>query len=351
MAKLSTRRYKRAAASKKNKKIQEHEFQEIYKQREAGLTWREISFKLEKKVETLKKAVRQRSKIANLPPKPKLFVSIIKGRVGMFLKRVIRQNNHSSLRKLSSLILKEFALVVSYNTIGRYLRRQGYQHKLSIRKPLISTVNRQKRLEFAEKFVSKSARFWSKVIWSDETSVQIFPKTRQRILIHPSSTAEKIYTPSTKSSVNIMFWGAFGKKGAGPLTVVRDKINSDEYKKILGENLLPYLKGLNYKYLFMHDNAPIHVSGSTKAYMLQNKIPILEWPPQSPDLNPIENIWAIIKADLNSYACSAKNGNALIQRVEEAWLKIDKCVWKNLIASMPKRMEAVINAKGGPTKY
>ena len=105
------------------------------------------------------------------------------------------------------------------------------------------------------------------------------------------------------------------------------------------------------KYIFQHDNDPKHRAKSIQDWIANQHFEVLEWPPQSPDLNPIEHIWCHLKRRLNSYDSAPKGILALWERVETEWNKIgsDLCVY--LIESMHRRVEAVLRAKGGWTKY
>ena len=77
----------------------------------------------------------------------------------------------------------------------------------------------------------------------------------------------------------------------------------------------------------------------------------MEWPAQSPDLNPIEHLWEHLKRQLRKYSEPPKGVWELWERTKEEWEKITPEVCQNLIESMPRRVEAVIKAKGGHTKY
>ena len=82
-----------------------------------------------------------------------------------------------------------------------------------------------------------------------------------------------------------------------------------------------------------------------------HQVELLQWPPQLPDLNPIEHLWEHLKRQLNKYETEAISMHQLWERVAIEWENIQPEVCINLIKSMPKRVSAVIKAKGGHTKY
>ena len=85
--------------------------------------------------------------------------------------------------------------------------------------------------------------------------------------------------------------------------------------------------------------------------MEENNTMLLDWPPQFPDLNPIEHLWQHIKMQLAKHEIPAKGVWEIWERVAEVWNNIEPEVCQNLIESMPRRVEAVIKARGGNTKY
>jgi transposase len=103
--------------------------------------------------------------------------------------------------------------------------------------------------------------------------------------------------------------------------------------------------------IFQQDNDPKHTSKKAKTWMEDNNIALLDWPPQSPDLSPIEQLWTHTKKELCKYPTYPKGVWEVWMRIEEVWNRIQPEVCQNLIESMPRRLQAVIKAKGGHTKY
>ena len=102
---------------------------------------------------------------------------------------------------------------------------------------------------------------------------------------------------------------------------------------------------------FQQDNNPKHTSQLAKKWFSDNSIKVLEWPAQSPDLNPIEHLWEHLKCQLQQDESPPKGVHELWERMEKEWNEISPEVCQNLIESMPRRIQAAIKAKGGHTKY
>lgn len=153
---------------------------------------------------------------------------------------------------------------------------------------------------------------------------------------------------------SILIWGCFCWDGPGYICQIEGKMTALDYQGILGSDLLDSIRYYGQQVdqvVFQHDNDPKHTAQSTKIWMEDHNINVLEWPSQSPDLNPIEHIWWELKHRLNGYATMPKNNDELWSRVVEVWDTIDKEVCMKLIESMPARINAVLRAQGGYTKY
>lgn len=123
------------------------------------------------------------------------------------------------------------------------------------------------------------------------------------------------------------------------------------YRDILRDVMEPYsFESMPVNYIFQHDIDPKHASKLVKKWFDTEKIAVLKWPAQSPDLNPIENLWEHLDRKVHELG-PIKNANEMFEKLTEAWNAIDRRTIENLKQSMTRRMQAVLNAKGCHTKY
>ncbi|KHJ99215.1 hypothetical protein OESDEN_00802 [Oesophagostomum dentatum] len=129
-------------------------------------------------------------------------------------------------------------------------------------------------------------------------------------------------------------------------------MGSTEYQEVLSSHLVPFLEEQGeQEYRFQHDNARIHVSRSTAAFLNEHRIPVVDWPPYSPDLNPIENLWGILARKVYANNKQYRTINELRLAVMQAWGAIEPGMLENLVNSMPSRLFELISGRGGPINY
>lgn len=151
-----------------------------------------------------------------------------------------------------------------------------------------------------------------------------------------------------------MIWGCMTAEGTGYICKIDGKMDQHMYKSILEDELQQSIKHYNLdpqKVIFQHDNDPKHTAKSVKEWLKHQPFQLLEWPAQSPDLNPIEHLWWHLKNRLSKYEKPPNGMLELWERVEKEWDMIEGSVCLNLIESMPKRVNEVIKAKGRWTHY
>ncbi len=156
---------------------------------------------------------------------------------------------------------------------------------------------------------------------------------------------------SVKFPQSMMIWAAMSSAGVGPLCFLKSTVNAATYQDILEHFMLPSADKLygDADFIFQQDLAPAHTAKGTKSWFNDHGVAVLDWPANSPDLNPIENLWGIVKRKMRD--TRPNNADELKATVKETWASIPPQQCHKLITSMPRRIEAVIKAKGAPTKY
>ena len=156
--------------------------------------------------------------------------------------------------------------------------------------------------------------------------------------------------------VAAQFWGYITAAGPGELVTVPNHMNSDDYIDVLQNVLLPSLQA-NFpeqnEFLFMHDNSSVHTSHKTQRWLQEHpEIVCIEWPPRSPDCNPMEHVWAYM---INKWEQRRqdKKKQILVNHVMELWshLKAHPSIASNLVKSVPARLQEIITNSGDYTKY
>jgi len=156
-----------------------------------------------------------------------------------------------------------------------------------------------------------------------------------------------------------MIWGCMCWFGVGAMSRVVGRMDAQQYVEILTQCLLPTIENCaahpdlppRSELIFQQDNDPKHRSRLASSWFEEKGIRVMRWPAQSPDLNPIEHLWAHLKRKLTNYPEAPGGVLELWQRVREEWSDIKAETCQSLVESMPRRVEALIRAKGGHTKY
>ena len=173
--------------------------------------------------------------------------------------------------------------------------RNGLKSQRPKKTPLLLKRHRDARLKFVRQHKEKENSFWTRVLWTDETKIELFGHNYQNHVWRKDSEAysPKNSIPTVKfGGGSVMIWGCFSVKGVGKTSVLDSKMNAQKYKQILQENLMSSVESLELPsdYIFQQDNDPMHTVKSTKKWLSENNVNVLQWPSQSLDLNQL-TIW------------------------------------------------------------
>ncbi len=220
-------------------------------------------------------------------------------------------------------------------------------------KPLLNQRQRQKHLTWAVEKKNWTFAQRSKVLFSDESKFCISFGNQGPRVWRKSGEAQNpcCLKSSVKFPQSVMIWAAMSSAGVGPLCFLKSTVNAAIYQEILEHFMLPSADKLygDADFIFQQDLAPAHTAKGTKSWFNDHGVTVLDWPANSPDLNPIENLWNIVKRKMRD--TRPNNADDLKATVKETWASIPPQQCHKLITSMPRRIEAVIKAKGAPTKY
>ena len=246
---------------------------------------------------------------------------------------------------------------LSAETTRRHLKTAGMKSAVKTKKPFLSKKHRRERLDFAISHQDWTVEDWKRVIWSDETKINRLGSDGRKWVWkkHGEGLSDRLVQGTLKfGGGSLMMWGCMMWEGVGFACKIDGKMDADLYIQILEDELINsinhYEKDVG-DVIFQQDNDPKHTSKKAKNWFEDNGFQVLLWPAQSADLNPIEHLWTHLKMKLGEYTQVPNGILQLWERVQEEWEKIELEVCQNLIESMPRRMEAVIRAKGGYTKY
>jgi transposase len=276
------------------------------------------------------------------------------------LERDITSNRRDPLATITENFIPANATSVSERTIRRAIGGHlGMDRCIAAHKPFLTPTHHQTRLNWANYRKSWKMTEWERVVWTDETSVELGKQSRQTMVWRKPGERylESCLAPTFKSGrQSLMVWGCIAYGRVGPLVRMPkdERTGADYVRNILSGPLWDFYSELYEErgaMLVMEDGAPIHRSKVACNFRSSNFLETTDHPAQSPDLNPIEHVWHQLKVAVNKCSIRPKSLDELWGVLQEEWAKITVDYINTLIDSMPNRVRAVIEAKGGSTKY
>ena len=255
------------------------------------------------------------------------------------IHRILERNPFLSTRELSDMLDG----AVSYLTIYRYLLEAGVVLKKPTSHFTLSDDDKEERVAFAESL--SNYRRWNSTIFLDETTIWLHDNGIPGWFHKDKENPLSIERHSGK--VNIC--AAISHNGKVFTSTFRENLDSLLFSKILKEDLIT---NANYLYsrswTLAQDNSTCY-QGDARPILKALRPKPLAWPPRSPDLNPMENCWALLKRSVKRRR--PNDLDELENCIYEEWDNLDDNIVRNLCDSFPNRIRKVRILEGGKIKY
>lgn len=248
-------------------------------------------------------------------------------------------------------LVHSLGLAIDPRTADRHLQEGGLFGRVARCKPGLSEDTIRKRLSFAEGY---NAMDWSQVLFSDEKIFWGEGFCGRAFVRRPVGAALDPQYVRTKKAhpVKVNVWACFAESGQGYIHIFNENLDANLQKQILVDNLFQSAGKLMdpaKEWFFLHDNDKKFKSKVVQEWLESKSVRCIDFPPYSPDLNPIENLWAVLACEVEKTHCPTVE--ALQDCVAEVWANACKPLMAELVASMPRRIAAVLVAKGKHTDY
>jgi len=235
---------------------------------------------------------------------------------------------------------------ISPRTTKRILRSQKFSYKRCNSKIFLDEERRNERISFAEKMLKRrNASIWDRVLISDECTFYLNRARPSKLWTQDAMLEEgtKIHGPK------VHCLGGFTRNGALKIEIFSENLKAKKYLKILEKKVVKMDDLYPEGWIFQHDGSGVHRANKVQKFINGLEEEPLKWPPYSPDLSPIENVWAWLKNQVSLDMPTTIR--SLKQSIRRHWNRIDSTFLSPYFNSMSKRMSMVIENEGRRINY
>ncbi len=254
-------------------------------------------------------------------------------------------DNETTAMQLREILMRN-GISLHIRTVLRSREQLGWTFRGSAYCQLIRDANKQKRLEWAVR--NQHDRF-EDVIFSDECSVHL---ETHRLRCYRKVGEKPRNKPRPKHPIKVHVWAGISMRGATEICIFTGIMDAELYVRILDECLLPFTRAVfdERNYRFMQDNDPKQVSRRAQKFFEDNNVNWWRTPPESPDLNPIENLWHELKEFLRAKV-KPHTLAELKEGIKAFWLTVTPAKCVKYINHLHKVIPRVIELQGEATGY
>ena len=250
---------------------------------------------------------------------------------------------------------RKLELDISTDTIDRRLKEAGLPGRVARHVFQLTDDHKRQRLSFAHGYEHKTEDDWCSTVYADIKTFEGRGHHGRVWVRRPEGhAADPEYSVAHKPHpMAVPAWGCFSAHGPGYMAIFDGSLDAAGLRDIFRDYLLPTVKehfGEGAEWWLLHDNDPgRHKSIVLRTWMHNNYVRPLDFPPYSPDLNPIENLWADMDKRMGIQRAETKEElEALVQR---EWAATTPEFCRKLACSMPHRIAQVIERNGAYTDY
>lgn len=275
----------------------------------------------------------------------------------------LKRGRIKSAREILDAVVAEHGKRVSLDTVKRRMHEEGYRAFKLVRKPLVTRAHPKKRVKLAREWLHHGEDFWRTVIFTDETQINRLSTGHSSFVYLPRNfpfTHLRMQPTASHGGGSVNLWLAICPQGILAYAFFSGGLDAKTYVKIVKTKLVNAAADYfgDGSWLLQADNDPAHTA-STAIEQLEELgesrgFSLLPWPAHSPDLNPVENVFAQLKDMVSKSPLSGSLEE--LKELVEAKIEIlnapeNQFFFHNLYHSMGDRCFQVLQSHGFPTTH
>jgi hypothetical protein len=271
------------------------------------------------------------------------------------LTRWALQERRISARALQNRLVASTGTRISDQTVRNRLHATRFRARKQAKVPRLTPVHRGNQRNFAQLHRDWTPEQWSNVLFTDESRfcldhndgrIRVWKCPGERYI---DSTVQEIVAFGGGS---IMVWGGITSTGRTELVVLRGgSLTAVRYlRDIVESHVVPFAENMGRDFILQQDNARPHIAGIVRNCFNDHNIEVMEWPANSPGLNPIEHLWDTLNKRIREHQ-PIRNHQYVEELLLQEWELLPQEAISNLIRSMPRRCAELIRVRRGHTSY